>query len=269
MGMSLGIAKIELKNIVFSRDDRLIFNNFSASIPENKVIAIMGPSGCGKTTLLKLITREVLPDNGDILFDGQSIVKLKRKELFSLRKKIGILFQSGALFTGLNVYENVAFPLREQYYLPEEVIKRIVLIQLEMVGLRGAVNLMPMELSGGMARRVALARALVTNPQLMLYDEPFAGQDPVTMGVLAKLIKEINYNLGITSIIVSHDVQETFEIADFVYVISGGNLIGYGTPEQIKNNASPLLKQFLNGLADGPIPFHYASKLNYYQDLEI
>lgn len=267
--MELDSAKIELKNVVFSRDDRLIFNDFSVSIPEGKVVAIMGPSGCGKTTLLKLITREILPNSGDILFDGQSIVKLKRKELFNLRKKIGILFQSGALFTGLNVYENVAFPLREQYSLPEEVIKKIVLIQLEMVGLRGAVNLMPMELSGGMARRIALARALVVNPQLMLYDEPFAGQDPVTMGILVKLIREINCNLGITSVVVSHDVQETLEIADFVYVISNGNLIGYGTPEQIKNNDSPFLKQFLHGLADGPIPFHYASKLDYYQDLEI
>ncbi len=261
--------EVKLKNVVFLRNDRYIFRGLSMTIPKGSVVAILGPSGCGKTTLLRLIAGELSPHTGDILIDERSILGLTRKALFSLRRQIGFLFQSGALFTNLNVYENVAFPLREQYRLPGEVIRKIVLIQLEMVGLRGAIRLMPSELSGGMARRVALARALVTNPQLMLYDEPFAGQDPVSMGVLVKLIKEVNQNLGITSIVVSHDVQETLAIADFVYVMANGQIIGEGTPAQINSNDSQLLNQFLTGQADGPISFHYPATCDYYQDLGI
>lgn len=255
---------VVMDGVSFARGERVIFRDITLRVPRGKVVAIMGPSGSGKTTLLRLISGQLIPGAGSVVVDGRDINLLRRTELYELRKIMGMLFQSGALFTGLNVYENVAFPLREHYELPEEIIHEVVLMQLEMVGLRGARHLMPSELSGGMARRVALARALVTNPKLMLYDEPFTGQDPITMGVLVKLIKELNQALELTTVIVSHDVAETMSIADYVYVVGGGGVIGAGTPKEIAEADSPLVKQFINGWVDGPIPFHYP--VNSYQE---
>jgi len=227
----------------------------------------MGPSGSGKTTLLRLISAQLRPESGKVFVNDIDIHALQTKELYQLRRSMGMLFQSGALFTNLSVFENVAFPLREHTQLPEEMIHDLVLMQLETVGLRGAHGLMPSELSGGMSRRVALARALVFNPQLMMYDEPFTGQDPITMGVLVKLIKHLNDILGLTSIIVSHDVAETASIADYIYVIAAGKIIGEGTPQQVLHNESPIVRQFIQGLPDGIVPFHYPAIHKYIQDL--
>lgn len=257
---------IEFKQVKFSRENRVIFEALNLTAQRGKIVAIMGPSGSGKTTILKLISGQLTQDAGSIKVQGQEVKNLDRDKLHTLRQNMGMLFQSGALFTNLSVFENVAFPLREHFNLDEELIEEVVLIQLEMVGLRGAAALMPSELSGGMARRVSLARSLVTNPSIMLYDEPFTGQDPITMGVLIKLIKELNDALGLTSVIVSHDVAETLSIADYVYMIAGGALIGEGSPSEIKRSHSPLIKQFINGLVDGPIPFHYPAKA-YIKDL--
>lgn len=257
---------VEMSGVFFARNDHWIFNDVSLNIPQGKITAIMGPSGSGKTTLLRLISAQLCPLRGKILVNGVDIHSLNQTQLYQARTQMSMLFQSGALFTGLNVFENVAFPLRERTKLPEDIIRRVVLMQLEAVGLRGAIDLMPSELSGGMARRVALARALVLNPQLMMYDEPFTGQDPITMGVLVKLIKHLNDILGLTSIIVSHDVAETMEIADYIYVIASGKIIGQGTAEHIVNDKSPLVSQFIHGSADGPVPFHYPAK-NYQEDL--
>lgn len=257
---------VEIEGVSFARGERVIFRDVTMGVPRGKIVAIMGPSGSGKTTLLKLISGQLSPHAGSVIVDGKELSGLKRAELYELRKIMGMLFQSGALFTGLSVYENVAFPLREHYKLPEEIIREVVLMQLEMVGLRGARELMPSELSGGMARRVALARALVTNPKLMLYDEPFTGQDPITMGVLVKLIKDLNDAMALTTVIVSHDVAETMSIADYVYVIADGRVIGSGTPQEIVATDSALVKQFINGWVDGPIPFHYPA-CSYQEDL--
>lgn len=260
---------VEIKNLFFKRQSRIVFGNATLSIPRGKITAIMGPSGCGKTTLLKLIGAQLRPISGEILVDGINIHKLTRRELYKMRHKMGLLFQSGALFTNINVFENVAFPLREHTQLPEEMINDVVLIQLETVGLRGARDLMPNELSGGMARRVALARALALNPKLMMYDEPFTGQDPITMGVLLKLIKELNDILGLTSIVVSHDVVETAGIADYIYIISDeGEIIGEGTAQKILSDKTPFVDQFMHGLHDGPVHFHYPAP-NYQEDLEL
>lgn len=260
---------VEITNLRFERQNRMVFENATLKIPRGKITAIMGPSGCGKTTLLKLIGAQLKPSAGTILVDGVNIHKLNRKELYKTRNKMGLLFQSGALFTNINVFENVAFPLREHTQLPEEIITNAVLIQLETVGLRGARNLMPSELSGGMARRVALARSLALNPKLMMYDEPFTGQDPITMGVLIKLIKELNDILDLTSIVVSHDVAETASIADYIYIISAeGRIIGEGRAEEVLSDKSPFVNQFMHGLHDGPVPFHYPAP-NYKEDLEL
>ncbi len=256
---------VEILDLTFTRSGREIFKDINLRIARGKITAIMGPSGTGKTTLLRLIGAMLTPDKGRVLVDGVDVYTLNRSELYKVRGKMGMLFQSGALFTGLDVFENVAFPLREHTKLSEDEIRKLVLTQLEAVGLKGARDLMPSELSGGMARRVALARALVLNPQLIMYDEPFTGQDPITMGVLVKLIKQLNTNLGLTSVIVSHDVAETLGIADYVYVLADGKLIGEGSPEDIANNNSPFVKQFINGLADGPVPFHYPER-NYHED---
>lgn len=258
---------IEINNLTFNRFDRVIFDNVTVNIPRGKITAIMGPSGSGKTTLLRLISAQLQPQAGTVLVDGTDIHTLNRTDLYEMRRGMGMLFQSGALFTNLNVYENVAFPVREHTKLSEEMIHDLVIMQLETVGLRGARNLMPSELSGGMSRRVALARSLILNPQLMMYDEPFTGQDPITMGVLVKLIKKLNDTLGITSIIVSHDVVETASIADYIYVIGGGKLIGEGTASQIMENESPWVKQFIHGLPDGVVPFHYPCDNKYQEDL--
>jgi len=248
---------VEINQLYFKRGNRPIFTGVDISIPEGKVTAIMGPSGTGKTTLLRLIGGQLKPDTGQVLVDKQNIHKLSRNELYSIRKRMGMLFQSGGLFTHLTVFENVAFPLREHTPLSDNMIRDLVLLKLQMVGLRGAKNLMPSELSGGMARRVALARAIALDPALIMYDEPFSGQDPISMGVLVKLIRTLNNALGLTTIIVSHDVQETLSIADYVYVISNGVIIGQGTPASIQKDSSEELRQFLNGLPDGPVGFHY------------
>lgn len=248
---------VEISNLHFSRNERVIFDGVDLAIPQGKVTAVMGPSGTGKTTLLRLIGAQLAPSQGQVLVAGQDIHQLSTSALYKLRKKMGMLFQSGGLFTHLNVYENVAFPLREHTKLSEEMIHSLVLMKLEMVGLRGAQYLMPSELSGGMARRVALARAVALDPQLIMYDEPLSGQDPISMGVLVKLIRTLNDALGMTSIIVSHDVTETLSIADYVYVIAKGKIIGHGTPNDIQSDPSQQMRQFIDGLPDGPVPFHY------------
>ncbi|MCS5710733.1 ATP-binding cassette domain-containing protein [Candidatus Berkiella aquae] len=257
---------VEIRNLSFGWGNRVIFDNVSIDIPTGKVTAIMGPSGSGKTTLLRLIGGQLLPQSGSIIANGFNIPELGRTELYQARRQMGMLFQSGALFSDLTVFDNVAFPLREHTNLPESFIHDIVLMKLEAVGLRGARNLMPSELSGGMQRRAALARTIALDPNLLMFDEPFAGQDPISMGILVKLIRLLNDALGVTSIIVSHDVPETCSIADYVYVIANGKVIGHGSPESIKNSDSRWVHQFMCGLPDGPVPFHYPAK-NYQQDL--
>jgi phospholipid/cholesterol/gamma-HCH transport system ATP-binding protein len=251
---------VEISNLHFQRNGRSIFDGVDIHIQKGKITAIMGPSGTGKTTLLRLIGAQLRPDKGQILVSGETIHTLSRSALFKLRKKMGMLFQSGGLFTHLNVFENVAFPLREHTKLSDDMIRSLVLIKLEMVGLRGAYDLMPSELSGGMSRRVALARAIALDPELIMYDEPLSGQDPISMGVLIKLIRTVNDALGLTSIIVSHDVVETLTIADYVYVIANGKIIGQGTPDEINHDQTLQLRQFIDGLPDGPVPFHFPAK---------
>ncbi|MFK5984197.1 MAG: ATP-binding cassette domain-containing protein [Pseudomonadota bacterium] len=257
---------ISIKNLHFSRGKRVIFDGVDVDIKEGKITAIMGPSGTGKTTLLKLIGGQLKPESGKIYFREKNIPDLSSKSLYQVRKQMGMLFQSGALLTDMTVFENVAFPLREHTDLPDSMIYALVLLKLQTVGLRGAKDLMPSELSGGMARRVALARAMVLDPDVIMYDEPFAGQDPISMGVLLKLIKQVNQLLGITSIIVSHDVHETLAIADWIYVLAEGKIVGQGTPEQMKNTSSTWVHQFIQGEDDGPVHFHYPAK-NMLDDL--
>lgn len=257
---------VKIRNLSFKRDSRIIFDDINLDIARGKITAIMGPSGTGKTTLLRLISGQLKPTQGEVLVNGVNIHRLGRRKLYEIRRQISMLFQSGALFTNLNVFENVVFPLREHTSLPEDMLRDIALMKLEAVGLRGARDLMASQLSGGMARRVALARALALDPELMLYDEPFTGQDPITMAVLVKLIKQLNSALGLTSVVVSHDVAETASIADYVYVVSNGKVIGEGTPERLFAEESPAVSQFIHGLADGVIPFHYPAT-NYAEDL--
>lgn len=257
---------IEVRDLHFQRGDRTIFSGVNMNIARGKITAIMGPSGTGKTTLLRLIGGQLRPERGTIHLESQDIPSLDRAELFEVRRKMGMLFQSGALFTDLSVYENVAFPLRVHTKLSEDMIRDLVLIKLQAVGLRGARDLMPGELSGGMARRAALARAIVLDPQLIMYDEPFVGQDPISMGMLVQLIRLLNDALGITSIIVSHDVHETASIADYIYVIADGKVVGSGTPDEVMNTDDPRVRQFIRGLADGPVPFHYPA-VQYRDDL--
>lgn len=259
---------VEISHLGFQRDELVIFDDVNITIPRGKITAIMGPSGSGKTTLLKLIGAQLKPASGNVLINNEDIHGLNRKALYKIRRNIGMLFQQGGLFTNINVFENVAFALREHTKLPEEMIRDLVLIQLEAVGLRGARDLMPSELSGGMARRVALARAMILNPKLMMYDEPFTGQDPITMGVLIQLIKRLNDILGLTSIIVSHDVVEAASIADEVYIIADNKIVGQGTPKQIFVDKNPWVNQFVHGLPDGMIPFHYPA-IDYKEDLEL
>ena len=258
---------IEIEDLTFSRGDRKIFDGLSLCIPRGKITAVMGPSGTGKTTLLKLIAGQLKPDSGRVLVDGQDVHRLSRNQLYQLRQQMGMLFQSGALLTDLTVFENVAFPLREHFNLPENLLETLVLMKLEAVGLRGAYQLKPSELSGGMSRRVALARALVLDPQMLLYDEPFVGQDPITMGVLVSLIQKINASLNLSSIIVSHDVKEVLSIAEYACVLSEGRIIAQGSAQDLKNSGSEYVQQFLKGMPDGPVPLHYpveswAQKLN-------
>lgn len=250
---------VELKGVTFKRGARSIFENVDIRIPRGKVTGIMGPSGCGKTTLLRLIGAQLRPAAGEVWVNGQNLPSLSRSDLFDARKHMGVLFQSGALFTDLDVFENVAFPLRVHTDLPDEMIRDLVLMKLQAVGLRGATELMPDELSGGMKRRVALARAIAMDPQILMYDEPFVGQDPIAMGVLVRLIRLLNDALGITSIVVSHDLAETSSIADYLYVVGDGQVLGQGTPAELKASDNPRIRQFMTGQPDGPVPFHYSA----------
>jgi phospholipid/cholesterol/gamma-HCH transport system ATP-binding protein len=248
---------VTMRDVYFNRRDHVIFEGINIDVQRGKITAIVGPSGTGKTTVLELIGGQLSPLKGTVVVDGENIHQLSRKELYRVRRKMGMLFQTGALFTHLSVFENVAFAVREHTDLNEAMIRNLVLLKLEAVGLRTARNLMPSELSGGMERRVALARALALDPQMIMYDEPFTGQDPITMGVLMKLIKELNQSLGMTSIIVSHDVAETASISDYMYVMVEGKIVGEGTPEELDHTTAKDVRQFLKGLPDGPVPFHY------------
>ncbi|MCK9529566.1 MAG: ATP-binding cassette domain-containing protein [Gammaproteobacteria bacterium] len=256
----------ELRGMRFARGKRVIFDGVDLDIRRGQITAIMGPSGTGKTTLLRLLGGQLKPQAGTIRVDGQDVPRLRTKPLYELRKRMGMLFQSGALLTDLSVFENVAFPLREHTDLPESMLRDLVLMKLEAVGLRGARQLMPSELSGGMARRVALARAIALDPMMIMYDEPFTGQDPISMGVLLKLIRHLNDSLGLTSVVVSHDVAETAAISDYIYLLSEGRVVAHGTPAELRESRSQWAQQFLHGDPDGPVPFHYPAP-DYLEDL--
>lgn len=251
---------MEIRDLHYSRDLRPVLEGANLEIPRGKITAIMGPSGCGKTTLLRLIGGQLLPDRGAVFIEEQDISKLSRDGLYKVRERMGMLFQSGALFSDLTVYENVAFPIREHTNLPDDMIRDLVFMKLQAVGLRGAYGLMPAELSGGMARRVALARAIALDPSIIMYDEPFTGQDPISMGVLVKLIRLVNDTLGMTSILVSHDIHETISIADHVYLIANGRVVGSGDPESLIDSDNAWIRQFMQGFPDGPVPFHYPAQ---------
>ncbi len=264
--MEVNPCVAELDKIYFYRGERAIFKNLTMKIRRGRITAIMGPSGTGKTTLLHLLGGLLSPAHGHLTVLGRDTHDLRGKDWLGLRKRMGMLFQSGALFNDLTVFDNVAFSLREHTTLPEIVIQDIVKMKLEAVGLRGSEDLMPVQLSGGMARRIALARAMSLDPEMMLYDEPFAGQDPISMGVLLKLIRTLNDSCGLTSILVSHDVHEVLEIADDIFIISGGEVIGQGTPAEIRKDASALVKQFIAGEPDGPVAFRYPDALSVAED---
>ena len=251
---------VKIRDLHFARGSRKIFDGINMDIQPGEITAIMGPSGTGKTTLLRLIGGQLKPSRGTIEIDGQHVETMNRSELFQMRKRMGMLFQNGALLTDISVFDNIAFPLREHTDLPERLIRTLVLMKLEAVGLRGARNLMPSELSGGMARRVALARAIALDPMMLMYDEPFTGQDPISMGVIVRLIHRLNDSLGLSSIIVSHDIQETAAIADNIYLLSGGKVVAHGSADELSQSDSAWAKQFMNGEPDGPVPFHYPAK---------
>ncbi len=248
---------VTIRDLTFRRDGRVIFDGVDLDIRRGRVTAIMGPSGTGKTTLLRLVGGQLRPERGSIRFEGEEITRAGRGRLYELRKRMGMLFQNGALLTDMNVYDNVAFPLREHTDLPEAMIRDLVLMKLEAVGLRGARRLMPSQLSGGMARRVALARAIALDPDMILYDEPFTGQDPISMGVLVRLIRTLNESLGLTSVLVSHDIAEAASISDYIYLLAGGRVVAQGTADELYESDSQWAQQFLKGLPDGPVPFHY------------
>jgi phospholipid/cholesterol/gamma-HCH transport system ATP-binding protein len=248
---------VEIRNLGYAVGGRPIFDGLDMDIPRGKVTAVMGPSGTGKTTLLRLITGQVRADTGSIHVAGEDMRTLKRADLYVLRRRMGMLFQNGALLTDLSVFENVAFPIREHTDLPGRLIRQLVLTKLEAVGLRGAADLMPSELSGGMSRRVALARAIVMDPEILIYDEPFVGLDPISMGVILRLIRRLNDTLGLTSIVVSHDVQEISTVSDNVFLLSAGKVVARGTPQELQSNPSEVVRQFVGGLPDGPVAFHY------------
>jgi phospholipid/cholesterol/gamma-HCH transport system ATP-binding protein len=250
-------ALIEVSHLHYAIDGRTIFRDLNLCAERGKITAIMGPSGTGKTTLLRLLMGAIRPQSGSVRFFGQDVNGLSRSELYAMRRRVGMLFQNGALLTDLDVFENVAFPLREHTTMPESVLRRLVLMKLHAVGLRGAAELMPSSLSGGMARRVALARAIVMDPEVLIYDEPFVGLDPISMGVTLRLIQTLNSTLGITSLVVSHDVHEINAIAHQSYLLSEGQVAAAGSPEQLRAEALPVVTQFMNGLADGPVPFHF------------
>jgi phospholipid/cholesterol/gamma-HCH transport system ATP-binding protein len=248
---------VELRNVTFSYGERVILRDVSLQVPRGKVTALMGASGGGKTTVLRLIGGQQRAQQGQVLFDGQDVGRMERDALYAARRRMGMLFQFGALFTDMSVFENVAFPLREHTDLPEELIRDVVLMKLNAVGLRGARDLMPSQISGGMARRVALARSVVLDPELVMYDEPFAGLDPISLGTAAQLIRRLNDAMGLTSILVSHDVDETFRVADHVIVLGPGCVAAQGTPEEVRASTDPLVHQFVHALPTGPVPFHY------------
>ena len=248
---------IEIRDLKYSRGPRAIFDGLNLTLKRGEITAIMGPSGTGKTTLLRLITRQLIPQQGAIYIDGIDIANLSQRELYQLRQRFGMLFQNGALLTDLNVFENVAFPLREHTKLSQRLIRHIVLTKLHAVGLRGAAGMMPAELSGGMARRVALARAMVMDPDILIYDEPFVGLDPISMGVIVRLVRRMNDALGITSIVVSHDVEEIATVADRSFLLSNGKVAASGSPDELRTANSELVRQFMFGMADGPVGFHY------------
>ncbi|HUH39226.1 MAG TPA: ATP-binding cassette domain-containing protein [Spongiibacteraceae bacterium] len=257
---------IEMRGVSVRRGNRTLFADINLDIPRGSVSAIMGPSGCGKTTLLRLIGGQLKASAGEVRVDGQEITQLGRSELFQLRRRMGMLFQTGALFTDLSVYDNVAFPLRVHTELPESMIHDLVLMKLDAVGLRGARDLMPAQLSGGMSRRAALARAIILDPDLVIYDEPFAGQDPISMGMLATLIARLSKALRITTIVVSHDVDETAAIADYMNIIADGAIRGQGPTKTVMASDDARVRQFIQGLPDGPVPFQYPAP-DYYADL--
>jgi phospholipid/cholesterol/gamma-HCH transport system ATP-binding protein len=250
---------VELRRVTCGYGSRVVLEDIDLVVPRGKVVALMGTSGGGKTTVLRLIGRQLGVMKGEVLFDGVDVATLDREALYAARRRMGMLFQFGALFTDQSVFENVAFPLREHTDLDDAMIRDLVLMKLNAVGLRGARELMPAQISGGMSRRVALARSIALDPELVMYDEPFAGLDPISMGVAARLIRELNDTLGITSIVVSHDVDETFLIADHVVFIANGHIAAHGTPEEMRATADPLVRQFVEGAPDGPVRFHYAA----------
>src|SRR5712672_3738065 len=259
---------VEVDQVWFGYDERRILKDINLVVPKGKVVAIMGLSGCGKTTLLRLIGGALFPNEGEIRVAGRVVNKLSDAELFALRRKMGMLFQFGALFTDMSSFDNVAFQMREHTDLPESMIRDLALMKLQAVGLRGAADLMPAELSGGMARRVALARSIPRDPQLMLYDEPFTGLDPISFGAIVRLIRQLNDSLGATSIIVTHDVQEALEVVDYAYFMAAGRVIAQGTPDEIRASSEPFVRQFVNGSSEGPVPFHYPAPA-YDADLEL
>lgn len=261
-------ALVEICDVNFAYGHRPILKGMNLTFPKNKVIAIMGGSGCGKTTLLRLIGGSIKPTSGYVKIGGQVIHELDHAGLYAMRRKMGMLFQFGALFTDMSVYDNVAFQMREHTNLPEEIIHDLVMMKLHAVGLRGTHNLMPAELSGGMARRVALARTVALDPMLIMYDEPFAGLDPISLTVVGNLIKRLNDALGATSIVVTHDVQESLKIVDYLYFVAEGVIIAEGTPDEIRASDKPFVQQFVNGEMDGPVPFHYPGG-DYQQDLKL
>jgi phospholipid/cholesterol/gamma-HCH transport system ATP-binding protein len=248
---------VEFRDVRFGYGDRTILSDVNLRIPRGKVTAMMGASGGGKTTMLRLIGGQYRAQTGQVLFDGQDVASLSPTDLYQIRRRMGVLFQFGALFTDLSVFDNVAFPLREHTQLSEELIRDVVLMKLQAVGLRGARDLMPSEISGGMSRRVALARAIALDPELVMYDEPFAGLDPISLGTAARLIRQLNDSLGLTSVIVSHDLEETFSIADHVVVLANGVIVAQGSPDQVRQSTDPLVVQFVNAQSDGPVKFHY------------
>ena len=248
---------VEIRDLHFSFGDLEVLRGLSLDIPRGRVVAILGGSGSGKSTLLKLIGGQLRPAGGTVKVQGKIVHKLSAEELYELRLHMGMMFQTSGLFTDLSVYENIAFPIRENFDLPEELVRRLVLMKLHAVGLRGARDMMPNDLSGGMTRRVALARAVATDPKLLMYDEPFAGLDPISLNQIVELIRSLNEALGLTSIVVTYDVQEALKVAEYVYVINDGTVLGQGTPQEIAASADPYLKQFVNALPDGPVRFHF------------
>ncbi len=257
MAPSSNSSLVELRHLTFGYGERVILDDVSLTIPRGKVTALMGASGGGKTTILRLIGGQNRAQSGEMLFDGQDVTRMDQPQLYAARRRMGMLFQFGALFADLSVFENVAFPLREHTDLPEALIRDIVLMKLNAVGLRGARDLMPSEVSGGMARRIALARAIALDPELVMYDEPFSGLDPISLAIAARLIRELNDSMGLTSVFVSHELEQTFGIADHVIILANGKVASEGTPEQVRQSTDPLVSQYVHALPDGPVRFHY------------